>query len=624
MKTFFTALCIHLGFLLCAQSFETKAEYSAAQKKSFTVIPSPPLLQKPVSFIIKPSQADMSFDPLLKHPVSPNESEQDEEIQAIKSAKDYLKKFPDNLFRIGHGDNSPSGAEILTGTSFYGDIDGACPNDNTIAISKAGRIISMMNEFVGIYTSQGTKINVYTLSDFFSGFLTESICDPKVEYDPSADRFIMYVQACSDNPQHIAFGFSQTNDPNGNWTIYLFDSDGLNDGSWSDYPKLAINKDEVFVSMNLFGRGSSGKYIQSIMYQLNKNDGYAGRSLNYKIWTGFKSGTILPIRSGAKGLYGPGIYALQATAGGSDFFNFYDITGNLSDPNSKLIYQKLYTTAYEPSGNAYQLGTNIRLDIGDCRLQDGYFQEGIIHFVFSADDQGYSGIRYHRLDPTVMDANKFELFSSSDLRDYCYPSIAPFSNLTKDKLAVIHFTSSGENYYPDMRAKLFFDDFSSSGSIRVKVGPGPHTSCYNATRDAARWGDYSGIARHYSATAPTVWVAGSVGNNTNGKWWTYIAELYSSPTTTTLETKAKEIKLFPNPVEERLQVNVEVLKPFKVRFILKDVNGKIISKMYEGVLLSGENKFSFNASQLPNGLYFLNIESDKNELIKTEKIIVNH
>ncbi|MBK9722539.1 MAG: T9SS type A sorting domain-containing protein [Saprospiraceae bacterium] len=623
MKHVFLLILVFSQGLLFAQFVEHKADYNGSVVQAFKIINSPALKEKQLSVVLRPSQADVRFNPFLQHPISPNKSEFDDDIQILKARKDYLKKAPYSTLRKGHGEASPQLAEILVGRSFYADIDGSCPNDNTIAVSKAGRIMSMMNEFVGIYNSQGNKINVYTLNDFFNGFISETVCDPKVEYDPVADRFFMFIQGCNEDPQNIAFGFSQTNDPNGNWAIYLFESDGLNDGSWSDYPKIAVNRDEVFISLNLFGRGASGKYKQSIMYQLNKADGYASKTLRYKIWSGFQPGTILPIRSGANGQYGPGVYAVQASAGGSDYFYFYDITGSLSDPNSKLLYQKLSTVAYEPSGNAYQLGTTIRLDIGDCRLQDGYYQDGLIHFVFSADDQGFSGVRYHRLNPVMLDANAFEIFSSSDLRDYCYPSIAPFSNNVNDKSAIIHFTSSGENHYPDIRAKLFYNDFSSATSIRVKVGPGPQENCYNSTKNYARWGDYTGTARQYNASVPTVWVAGSVGNNINGKWWTYIAELYSSPTATIEKKLTQEIVLFPNPVEDRLHLEIQVKQQLKVYFILKDEQGKTISKMYEGILMTGENKFSFSTSALSNGIYFLSIETEKHEIIKTEKVLVN-
>lgn len=619
-----TLVWILCALVLSSQDFEPKIPLKPSPEYFTEIIGTPKLQFKSLYKTISPYQADMRFEPFLQHPASINASEEMDELASVKSAKDYLKHPPYSRERNSSYAESPSGgAEILIGYSFYGDIDAACPNDNTIAISKAGRIISMMNEYVGIYTTQGNKLNNYSLSDFFNGLLPNSLCDPKVLYDPVADRFFMYIQECNDDPQYIAFGFSQSNNPNGFWNIYLFNSDALGDGSWTDYPKVAINDSEIFISVNLFGRGSGGSYKQSVVYQLDKAKGYAGDNLPYKIWTGFQSGTILPIRSGANGLYGPGIYAVQGRAGGADYFYLYDITGSLYDPNARLISMKIPTDPYEPSGNAYQLGTTVRLDIGDCRFQDGYYQSGLIHFVFSADDQGYSGIRYHRLDPVKMDGNNYKLVSSSDLRDYCYPSIEPFSSGT-NKSSVVHFTSSGENHYPDIRAKHYYDDFDSDPSIRVKVGPGPHTKCYSSSRNSARWGDYTGSARHYGKTNPTIWIAGSVGNNTSGSWWTYIAELYSSPTATEQEKLEKAATIFPNPADQRVSIELPVNNQTPVFFELHDDQGILISSMYQGILFPGDNKFSFNTSTLQNGIYYLTLKSINKQKYYVHKIVIQH
>ena len=605
--------------LTSAQDLTNKYSYSSSELNQFTIIESPTIQVKEKSRTIQAKQADMRFEPLLIHPISHNLSENDDELQKIKEKRDFLKQSEFGIKNRGQNDDSPLAPKITIGRSFYADIDGACPNDNTIAISNGGRIISMMNEYVGIYNRNGAKLNFYTLNEFFN--FSGSLCDPKVEYDPVADRFFAYIQACGSVHDRIGFAFSSTNDPNGSWHIYEFDSDAFGDNSWSDYPKVAINRDEVFVSVNLFEDVSNGKYKQSIVYQLNKTEGYNGNSIHYKIWSGFKNGTLLPIRSGSSNQYGPGIYLVQSTAGGSDFINYYDITGKLGDANAKLLYQKLNTTSYEPSGNAYQYGTSVRLDVGDCRMQDGYYLNGIIHFVFSADDQGYSGIRYHRLDPTLLNINNFQIFSASDERDFCYPSIAPFSNTTGDLSSIIHFASSGVDYYPDMRAKLYFNDFTSASSIRVHTY-GPNQTC--ATNGVSRWGDYSGIAKVYNSSTPTVWIAGSLGSTVSYKWVSYIAELYSSPDATSSPQIKVNTSINPLPVTNRLNYTIELSKKTTAIFTLIDENGHTISKIFEGTLLPGENKFSFSTNELTNGTYYLRITSTKNELIKTEKILIAH
>ncbi|MBK9270728.1 MAG: T9SS type A sorting domain-containing protein [Saprospiraceae bacterium] len=622
LSGFFFCLLI-LIFESKAQNPEAKPAYPLSIQEQFVSIPSPPLLRVPLHMEFTPKQANMDFDPSIKNLIAPHRSKEQEESMKLHRLKiDAIKNDP-SVRRKGTDEAESGGPLKLTiGTTFYGDIDGACPNDNTIAVSKAGRIISMMNSHVGIYNTSGAKLNFYTLTEFFRGSTNSSPCDPKVEYDPVADRFFMFIQDCgSDNTKNnIAFGFSKTNDPNGSWNIYKFATDPFGDGSWSDYPKVAINQDEVFVSINLFGK-NGGSYRQAILYQLDKTDGYAGRTMDYKIWTGFKNGTILPIRSGANGHYGPGIYAVQAVAGGGSYINYYDITGKLSDANSRLIHQQLNTDAYQPGSPAYQYNTSYRLDVGDCRMQDGYYQNGVIHFVFTAEDgSGYSGIRYHRIDPVKLDINNYQFFSSADERDFAYPAISPFSNIPTDRSSVIHFASSGKDFYPDMRAKLYHHDFSSDNSIRVKVGPGPNKDCDNG--DYVRWGDYSGIARHYGLSAPTVWIAGSVGNDIKYSWWTYIAEIKAVATATHDPLTSHEVVLSPNPAFDKVKVEFELKQATPLIFAIYNSTGQLVSRIFESDVAQGNNVFSFSTGQLVAGNYFLKILNNQNEILKTEPFVV--
>lgn len=616
-------LCIS-ETMIRAQHVEMKPKYPEKLLQEFEIIPSPPLQFAELQMEFKPEQADMNFDPGLKHVSALHRSRDQEDSLLLHHRKIDLVKNDPSIPRIGQDDTEYQGPfKITIGESFYGDIDGGCPNDNTIAVSRAGRIISMVNGQVGIFTTSGAKLNNYTLTEFFRGTTNASPCDPKVEYDPETDRFFMFAQDCgSDQTKfNIAFGFSKTNDPNGSWYIYKFSTDPFDDGSWSDYPKVAINQDEVFISLNLFGR-SGGSYRQAIMYQLDKTAGFAGKTMPYKIWTGFKNGTAMPVRSGSRGQYGPGIYAIQTVAGGSDYINFYDITGKLGDASSQLIYKQIATTSYQPGSPAYQSGTSYRLDVGDCRCLDGYYQNGLIHFVFTAEDgSGYSGVRYHRFDPVKLDMGQYKFFSASDNRDYTYPSISPFSSALGDHTAVIHFASSGENFYPDMRAKLYHHDFSSDPSMRIHVGPGVNTDCYNGKY--VRWGDYTGVCWHYGKSSPTVWVAGSVASSSSNIWWTYIAELNSMATATEDVKHQSKLSLYPNPAQDRIVVHFEVSEAAALTFAIFNTSGQLISNIFKSTAMQGSNEFSFSTGSLRPGIYFMKIINDRNEIVKTERFVVS-
>ncbi|MDF1694884.1 MAG: T9SS type A sorting domain-containing protein [Saprospiraceae bacterium] len=581
---------------------------------------SPVLKEKALTFIAHPKQADVKFNPILVSDVSRNYSHDKSGVERVKAEQQIIRDDPNNK-KIGNDEESRSGISFEKGTSFYADLDNGCPNDNTIAISKAGRIMSMMNGHVGIYSSNGVKINVYSLEAFFN-FNISDPCDPKVEYDPVNDRFFMFVQACGSSKDKVAMAFSTTNDPNGSWNIYVFDSDALGDGSWSDYPKVAITRDEVFVSLNLFSQGSSSSFRQSIVYQMDKYDGYQGNSLSYKIWDNFPSTTLI-IRSGV-GQYGPGAYLINTYAGDADEIFLTDITGNLDNSNSQKKTFEIPVEYYTAPPSAYQPNSDYRLDTGDCRAQDGYYQNGTIHFVHTVSNQSYASIRYHRMSPSELNADKFFLTTAVGEKDYTYPSISPFTNDLGDQTSIVHFAASGLDTPPEMRAKVFNHDFSTEGSGYVFGGSGGvEEACYNSSNNYSRWGDYSGIAFDYAASTPTVWLAGSVASSSVNEWWTYIAELTATGTpTSTEEVTALDMKMFPNPAVDYIQVEISMNKKVPSTFSLYTLDGQLISHLYDGVLKAGNNTFTFDTSTLLPNTYLLTITNQKNEIIKTERIIV--
>src|SRR5690606_36222507 len=74
--------------------------------------------------------------------------------------------------------------------------------------------------------------------------------DPKVMYDPEADKFISIMLNGTNEHNYILVGFSKTNDPEGEWNFYKFYGNYAEDTTWFDYPSIAITKDEFFFTGN--------------------------------------------------------------------------------------------------------------------------------------------------------------------------------------------------------------------------------------------------------------------------------------------------------------------------------------------------------------------------------------
>lgn len=102
-----------------------------------------------------------------------------------------------------------------------------------------------------------------------------------------------------------------------------------------------------------------------------------------------------------------------------------------------------------------------------------------------------------------------------------------------------------------------------------------------------------------------------ITNEDGDEAYFYISKL--SVTTTAFS----KVTVFPNPVENSLNINLESVPEMNCRFVLYDMSGKQVKRIEE---LSSKT-ISIDTSDLKNGIYFLTILNDKGRVQKTEKII---
>jgi hypothetical protein len=109
--------------------------------------------------------------------------------------------------------------DVALGHNFFANPWGAStPNDNDMAISNNGVIVSTVNTNILVYSTETFSASpIKSLAAFTSPINNKhQEFDPKVIYDPYADRFIlMCLSGFVDSTSQVIMGFSQTNDPNG-------------------------------------------------------------------------------------------------------------------------------------------------------------------------------------------------------------------------------------------------------------------------------------------------------------------------------------------------------------------------------------------------------------------------
>lgn len=579
------------------------------------------IITTPLFGEVNTPSVDLKWKPVLStkcigfKPQEPNE----ELIEKIKAEK-LLLRNSSSAKKLGT-ENTTQAVTPAVGTNFLGnENNGSSPLDNSMAISNGGYIVSVANTTIE-YDFNGSTVYYNDLVTFIGDPFITGVCDPVVIYDSGADRFVFFCQTCPiDANSKVLIFFSKTNNPNDGWWYYKFNGDPTGNGDGFDYPKIAVSNNELFIAGNLFYQ-PSGTFHQCLMYQIQKSNGYSGGNINWVYWYNLSGSpfTLLPVSSGQATNYGPGIYMVSTSSAGASNVNLYHITNDMNN-SPTVVYNSVATTPYSVAPDADQLGTNCKLQTGDCRTLSGFYLNGIIHFVFHSDiGNGWHGINYNRLNISTL-TNTSSMFGSSGSYDYCYPSVVSYATNANDKSVMIGFGRTSSAIFPEVRVVNCDNAMNWGPSILVK-GSSSYVSYTSSSNE--RWGDYTGTARKHNSPTPSIWMNGMFGT-LNNDWDTWISEIHDSgPTAVDNLSSNKSTAVFPNPVSQDFNVKFTLITSIPISIVVVDANGKLVKELFNGKANAGENFFSFNKANLKSGTYFLNITNETTTL-KNEKIIISN
>lgn len=404
------------------------------------------------------------------------------------------------------------------------------PPDNTIAVSRQGFVVAADNSQIGFYKTDGTTLDEFSYPDFLNSVMDElgdDTSDPKVIYDWESDQFIFFIQAFSGdaNDSECVLAFSNSQDPMEGWNIYVFHDFRRDEDLWFDYPGLASNEEEVFLTGNLFDSGDD--FGGNVVFQLDKDDGFAGRDMDALMWRDVTpdwsfnpAGSILPLASRAGFFLTQGIYMVSVNSfGGSEAF-VYHIDDDINhSPEMKKFNVDI--TDYETPTKVSQKDTKEKLDGGDCRVKGGFYMNGRLYFVFARRDaDGFNGIACHRIRISNHDVtNKF--FHDNQVTEYCYPNIVHRGRSKTDKRTLLVYLRSGPERFPQIRMRKLKSSMSAASASRTIETSDSFRN--QANTSTARWGDYIGIQRR-SPSSSKFWIAGHTAN-VNNRWSTQIIEM---------------------------------------------------------------------------------------------------
>ncbi len=535
-----------------------------------------------------------------------------------------------------------SGANPVVVSGFNATaLNGGIPPDNTIAISNGGYILSAMNSRVAVYNTSGTQLLSASLYDFFKGSnygVSNHFFDPVVIYDSGSDRFVL-VCLVGNHPttSKVLVAFSKTNNPAQAWNIYYLTGNPLNNNCWLDYPRVGVSNNEVYVTGNLYN--VNNQYNQALIYQITKSGGYNGNtSLQWQYWYNITGSpqTIMPLSWGGQGNYGPGCYLVAHATNSSSKTLLFSLTKDLTASDEKLVKYDIPTPTFQQGYHAYQKNTSERLDSGDPRIQSGFYQDGIAHYVFAAryNSTAWTGVHYHRINVSSKALTTRQIGASN--WDFAWPSVAWSGTSTNNKSAMISFLYSSTTVFPSA-AVVEVDNSNIVSPNSIIFGAG--TNMVNLDNKTwSRWGDYSGIARKKNTTtAPRLWTAACIGGGTNQKYATRIAQIRpggSGFDDEEIEERsipegnspsfAAEVSLFPNPAAAGEPFSLDFLLEQKtlVRVDIFTSDGRLVHTLLEDAVKPGETRITFNRQALEPGAYLVRVTAEGKPL-KTVKLLVS-
>lgn len=546
----------------------------------------------------------------------PDQAKETGELDVVKEqvARQFPRKRSGQLPRKTTSAPSP-----VIDVSYVSDSFPQTPPDNYLAVNRQNQAVAVMNSLVSVHNAAtGAMVTRKGLKQFsaavgLNNITNDNRYDPKIIYDPEADRYISIMLNGINQYNYIVVGFSQTSDATGAWNFYKFYGDVNNDTTFFDYPCISLTNNELFITGNKVMDNISWQvgFKESVIYQVRKQDGYNGNAtLTYQLWDNIQYNgryirNVYPVKGGA-GLKGPAQYFVgnRILDVQNDTIFLVKIPDTIGSTNNNLVATALVSNInYGVPPDGRQPDTSATLMTNDGRILGGYAEGNEIQFVSASVNTatGASGI-YHGIisNYTTTPTVQAQIFTVDTL-DFGYPNLSYTGNKNGHNQSIITFNYTGKSTYPGF-ATVFFDGSAYSDMVRIKTGD---NSIKILSTKEQRWGDYSGSQPDWNAIQ-SVWAVGIYGRKDH-LYGNYMARILSPfyAAVPQVKKQAAASVIYPNPTWEYVSIQFELEKEDVLNFYIYDAAGHAVGQLTSSYCFEGKNIIKFNVASLKSGTYFL-------------------
>lgn len=452
-----------------------------------------------------------------------------------------------------------SGFDPELSTNFLALIDNhtAVPPDTMGAVGP-NHLMVILNSEVAVQTRQGQYLSKLSLQHFWGSLGYTSVYDPRVAYNPMADRWVAVTLADPHlSSSAILIATSAGPDPTGTWNLSAIPvnpAPGLTNQVWADYPNLGANGRWVVVTVNVYGV-SSNNFVRAELFAFPQQSIFSGSASHARLSDpGFNLVPATTFDAGETNLY-------LLTEAGSHNLRLTRIAGLVGqekyDTNG-LITAFVSGWDFSPGSTNFlpQSGTDLRIFPNDSRIRDVVFRNGSLWcaqtlFLPPGTNVNHSAVQWWQLGTNAAILQRGRLEDTNAVIHYAFPSLAVNRNndvlIGYSRFAASQYASGNYAYRlaSDPTNTLRADTVLKAGlaPYRGPLQPNP-VDPDEAGRNS--WGDFSNTVvdplndtdmwtiQQY-AEAPD-----SVGDRW-GTWWGYLR--FQPPTAPVNDNFANRIPL---------------------------------------------------------------------------------
>ena len=417
-------------------------------------------------------------------------------------------------------------------------------------------LMTTLNSQVRIQNKDGTVASTVSMNTFWSSMSVGEAFDPRVVYDPYANRWIFSAGA---DPQiasaSILVGVSQTSDPTGKWNLYKIKADA-GGTLWADFPTLGFNGKWIVVQANMFSDASDA-FSHSNIWALNKANLYAGGSGSYTLLKSTAGFTQFPAVTYDNQITTE--YLLELWNGSIGQLRLSTVTGAVGNevltvgvafPSTGAIWQESGgVTNFAP-----QLGSVLKIDLDDTRILNCVYRNGAVWaaqtvYLPGTGTPTRSAAQWWQIDTSAGHIGRVlqrgRIDDPTNNFDFAYPSIA----VNKNGDAMVGYSRFGASQYASANYAFHAAGDAAGtneGDILLKAGEGPYYKDFGSHDN--RWGDYSNTAVD-PANDSDLWTIQEYASFSSnwGTWWGQLALASSSPTPTITPSSTPSVTPSPIP-----------------------------------------------------------------------------